>query len=292
VRGRTGMMALSAAGAVASVGTIDQAHFDYAGNLKESMPRSLVNAVHDPLGAQATIFALLLDPGETVRRAQLAWLDAYALPAAVRETRLLMADAQRLAPEARLPLVEMAAPALCQLTPAQFHDFIRCVEALVHADHKLTLFEYTLQRLLIRHVVAHFVRARPSTVKYTTTAPLTVPTAVVLSALAYAGEQIAAGAARAFEAGVTALGWPGAGLNLAAAGTVGIAEIDAALELLALAAPPLKKSIVHACAACICVDGTVTIDEGELLRAVSDCLGCPMPPLIAADHTPSSTPPQ
>ena len=37
-----------------------------------------------------------------------------------------------------------------------------------------------------------------------------------------------------------------------------------------------------ACAACICVDGTVTIDEGELLRAVSDCLGCPMPPLIAS----------
>ena len=61
-------------------------------------------------------------------------------------------------PQARLPLVEMAAPALCQMTPAQFHDFIRCVEALVQADNKLTLFEYALQRLLIRHVVTHFVR--------------------------------------------------------------------------------------------------------------------------------------
>ncbi len=68
-----------------------------------------------------------------------------------------MADARRLAAESRLPLVEMAAPALCQMTPAQFHDFIRCVEALVQADNKLTLFEYALQRLLIRHVVTHFV---------------------------------------------------------------------------------------------------------------------------------------
>ena len=68
------------------------------------MPRPLTDAVRDPLGAQATIFALLLDPGESVRLAQLAWLDTYALPAAARETRLLMADAQRLAPEARLPL--------------------------------------------------------------------------------------------------------------------------------------------------------------------------------------------
>jgi Zn-dependent protease with chaperone function len=274
------MMALTAAQAVASVGTMDQTHVDYASGLKESMPGPLIAAVRDPLGAQAIVFALLLDPSESVRLTQLAWLDTYALPASARETRLLIADTQRLVPEARLPLVEMAAPALCQMTPAQFHDFIRCVEALVQADNKLTLFEYTLQRLLIRHVVTHFVRAQPPTVKYTTIPPLTVPVAVVLSALAYAGEEKAEGVTRAFTAGAQALGWPGVKLALAPVGSVGIAEIDAALELLALAAPRLKKQIVLACAACICVDGTVTVDEGELLRAVSDCLGCPMPPLI------------
>jgi hypothetical protein len=275
-------MGLTAAGAVARVGTIDQAHIDYAADLKESMPGPLTRAVRDPLGAQALVFALLLDPGDSVRKTQLAWLDAYALHAAARETRLLMADAQRLAPEARLPLVEMAAPALCQMTPAQFHDFIRCVEALVQADNKLTLFEYALQRLLIRHVVTHFVRAQPPGVKYTTIPPLAVPVAVVLSALAYAGEQTPEGAARAFAAGVQALGWPGVRLDLTPSGAVGIAEIDAALEVLALASPLLKKQIALACAACICVDGTVTIDEGELLRAVCDCLGCPMPPFIAS----------
>ena len=159
--------------------------------------------------------------------------------------------------------MEMAAPALCQMTPAQFHDFIRCVEALVRADNKLTLFEYTLQRLLIRHVVTHFVRAQPPTVKYTTISPLIVPVTVVLSALAYAGEQTPEGAARAFAEGVRGLCWPGVELLLVPGGSVGIAEIDAALEVLALAHPRLKKQIVEACAACICVDGTVTIDEGE-----------------------------
>ena len=191
---------------------------------------------------------------------------------------------ERLAPEARLPLVEMAAPALCQMTPAQFHDFIRCVEALVNADQRLTLFEYALQRLLIRHVVTHFVRALAPAVKYTTIAPLAVPVATVLSALAYAGEQTPEGAARAFAAGTLALGWPEATLRLAPQGTVGIAEIDASLEVLAQAAARLKKAVLEACAACICVDGTVTIDEGELLRAVADCLGFPMPPLIASEN--------
>jgi Zn-dependent protease with chaperone function len=288
-RGSPGVMALTAAGAVASVGTLDQDHYAYAGSLKESMPPSLVRSVRDPLGAQGAIFALLLDPRDSFRRAQLAWLDHYALPAALSETVRLMADAQRLAPEARLPLVEMAAPALCQMTPGQFHDFIRCVEAMVQADQKITVFEYTLQRLLIRHVVSHFVRAQLPRVKYTTTPPLAVPTAVLLSALAHAGEQTAEGASRAFAAGSSALGWQGEGLVLSPAGTVGIAEIDAALEILALAAPPLKKAIVQACASCICVDGTITIDEGELLRAVSDCLGCPMPPLIPTVATPASS---
>ena len=191
-------------------------------------------------------------------------------------------------PKAWLPrlasrLVEMAAPALCQMTPAQFHDFIRCVEALVRADRKLTPFEYALQRLLMRHVVAHFVRTRPPAVKYTTMPPLVTPISVILSALAYAGEDTLDGANRAFAAGVHALAWPGAQLALAQPATVGLSEIDAALEELAKAAPLLKKQILEACASCICVDGTVTIEKGELLRAVSDSLGCPMPPLIATN---------
>ena len=253
----------------------------YADTLKESMPRSLTDVVREPLGAQAAVFALLLDPDESVRRAQFAWLDAHSLPAAVRETRKIQADAQHLAPEARLPLVELAAPALRQMTPAQFRDFFRSVEALVQADAKMTLFEYALRRLLFRHVVTHFVRIKPKSVNYTTFPPLVGPTSVVLSALAQTGDASTDGVARAFAAGIAALNWPGARLELAAAGAVGLREVDAALELLATAAPPLKKQILEACAACIGVDGTVTVEEGELLRAVSDGLGCPMPPLLA-----------
>jgi Zn-dependent protease with chaperone function len=289
---RPGVMALTAAGAVDSVGTLDQEHIDYAAGLKESIPRSLLEAARDPVGAQAAVFALLIDPGETVRNAQFDWLNAYALPVAVRELRKLLADAQRLAPEARLPLVELATPALCRMTPAQFHDFIRTVEALVHADRTMTLFEFALQRLLIRHVVAYFVRTKPRSVKYTTREPLAVPTAVVLSALAQAGARTAEDAGRAFAQGVRALGWRGVRLDMAPPGSVGLAEVGAALEELARAAPALKRQILHSCATCVIVDGAVTVEEGELLRAVSDSLGCPMPPLIAGPAEDSTAPPR
>jgi Zn-dependent protease with chaperone function len=279
-RRRPGEFPMSAAQAVAAVGTLDAAHVAYAGDLKESMPRALTDVVHESLGAQAVVFALLLDPNENVRRSQMDWLDRYALPAVVRETRKILPDADRLAPEARLPLVALAAPALCEMTRAQFHDFSRCVKVLVEADRKTTLFEYALQRLLLRHVVTHFVKARPPVAKYTSYPALVRPAETVLSALAWSGQDSPEAAARAFATGVQALSWPNAQLALKPQAAVDLGAVDAALDELATAAPPLKKQILQACAACICVDGTVTVEEGELLRAVSDGLGCPMPPLL------------
>jgi hypothetical protein len=269
------------------VGTIAPEHLAYAADLLESMPGPLSSVVRDPLGAQAAVYALLLAPDEAVLRAQLAWLETHGLPALARETWKLLPEARRLAPESRLPLVELAVPALRQMTPAQARDFFRGVDVLVQADRKMTLFEYALQRLLMRHVVAHFVRARPPIVKYETIPPLIGPTALVLSALARYGSTTPAEADRAFAEGVKALGWPVGPLEMAAE-DVGIEAIDAALKQLAEAAPSLKKRVLEACATCVGVDGRVTVEEGELLRAVSDALGCPMPPILAPGGPPGS----
>jgi len=202
------------------------------------------------------------------------------MPAVVRETLRILPDVQRLAPEARLPFVELTAPALCRMTPAQFHDFFRSVEALVLSDQKTTLFEYALQRLLMRHVVARFVRPKPPVVKYTTITAMLQPLTMVLSALARIGNESAGDAARAFAAGSKVLDLSGVPLELDPSVAVDLKAIDAALEELAKATPQLKKKVLEACAACISSDGVVTVEEGELLRAISDSLGCPMPPLI------------
>ena len=52
-----------------------------------------------------------------------------------------------------------------------------------------------------------------------------------------------------------------------------------ALQVLAEAAPAIKRQVVVSCAACITADRQVTVREAELLRAISDTLNCPMPPL-------------
>ena len=52
------------------------------------------------------------------------------------------------------------------------------------------------------------------------------------------------------------------------------------LRELAQTAPQLRARLVDACAACICADLSVGVEEAELLRAICDMLNCPMPPLL------------
>ena len=62
---------------------------------------------------------------------------------------------------------------------------------------------------------------------------------------------------------------------------VGITAIDSALDHLSQAAPGVKRRVVEACAFCIAADGIVQTEEGELLRAITTALDCPLPPFLA-----------
>ena len=56
--------------------------------------------------------------------------------------------------------------------------------------------------------------------------------------------------------------------------------ITAALNRLNFLTFPLKKSVLEACADAVLDDGIIMPAEAELLRAISESLGCPMPPLL------------
>jgi hypothetical protein len=277
--------------AVARVGTVAAPQLLYAADLLEDLPRTLAGQVRDPLGAQATVFALLLDPRDDVARKQLDWLGRHVHPAVVRQMRTLVPEISKLAPEERLPVVELAVPALRQMTPAQLRDFLTGAKALLQADREVSIFEFALQQLLLRHLVTYFVDRGPRPPRYTNVAPLVEPTSIVLSALARVGASSPEAANRSFGAGVTALDWPGVRLEPSTDETADLSRLGAALRTLDAASRPLKKQLLLACARCVGADGRVTVEEGELLRAISDAIDCPMPPLIG-EREPDSPPPE
>ncbi len=275
--------------AVNQVANPTELHRTYVQELIAGMPPEVVDAAHEPYGARALIFATLLDENTEVRTAQLQALAKATEPHVYDLTLKLVPSVNQLDTRALLPLVDMTLPALRALSPPQYQAFSQCFVALVQADQRLGLFEWTLHQILLRHLRPQFETVRPPAIKYYGIQQLGPQLSVLLSTLAHASQH---DDEAAFNAGAKYLS--DAPVQLLPREACGVGQLDAALRELAQLAPKLRARLVDACAACICADLAVSVEEGELLRAICDMLNCPMPPLLPGQEVSPSllNPPQ
>jgi Zn-dependent protease with chaperone function len=273
-------LGLSAQDATAQVGSVSAKEIRHAGGLQADIPENLRVAAQEPFGARALVYALLLDARPEIRDRQLALLQASAPPQDFAETMRQANAVQGLADQYRLPLVDLAMPALRQMSRGQHQAFRAAVEALISAEDRVSLFEYTLRCVLHRHLDAQFLRQSSPPQVWKSPQQVAGPMAKVLSLVAWEGQAQPEAAARAFAAGMTAFLGGSSTQRLLRREECTLAEFDAALHALSQAVPAVKRRAVLACAACILEDRQVTVREMELLRAICDTLHCPMPPLV------------
>jgi len=275
---------LDAAAAVATVGAPTEEHVDYAARLVATLSPELAAATGVPFSARAIVFGLLLDADPAVRSAQLEHLATHADPGTVPEVLRLAPHIGRLGKPDRIPLVDLTFPALRRLSERQYRAFRARVDALVGADRRVILFEYALQRMLLRHLDRAFFRISPPSVRFHTLAAVFDDCDLLIASLARLGHKQGPEVARAYELGMRRLQGQEPGeraVALLPAERCSLLAVDRALDRLARTAPGIKRRVLDACAACIACDGVVSLPEAELLRAISDSLDCPMPPLMA-----------
>ena len=262
-------------------GKLTEAHLAYATLLLAGLPSRLTARVREPSSARIIIFALLLSHDSETRRAQFQLLNESKDPLVSSEATLEASTLiDRCPPEARLPLVDLALPALRTLSLSQYQDFTGLVEKLMKADQKIDLFEFTLQHILRRHLDPHFNQTRPPAARYGSLTPLTHEISLLLSRLARAGQDSEEQAQQAFAQGVKELS--GSRLKLSwLEQEDGFEALSNALDRLNRVTPLLKRRLLRACGVCVSHDDQVTLREGELLRAIADALDCPMPPFLA-----------
>ena len=180
-----------------------------------ALPLEIAAAVHDPLGAVATVYALLLDDDQSeMRRAQLDYLATKADPKADAETRRVVPFAARVAAEMKLPLVGLVLPALKGLSPVQLASFRDDVLFLIQADKKVSLFEYAVHRLILKRLVERLDPRPGSETKIEPTVLLGPLIGGLLSTLAWLGTRDDEQSRRAFTLGTQALGPLGNGVTL------------------------------------------------------------------------------
>lgn len=268
---------------VRQAGTPTRDHLEYARGLHQSIPARLRDAVHDAYGARAVVHALLLDSKEEVREKQFAWLRSHTEPLVYRDVVGFQKIIASLDPRMRLPLIDLAVPALTHLSDAQYEVFIENVKNLIQADERVSLFEYAVQSLLVRHLTPKFKGPIWDSVKYADLGEVQAECGVLISALAHAGGGREDQARKSFEAAAGRLGGLGDRVVLHERSSLSLVKIRESLGRLRLVAPKAKKQLIEAGAAAVVRDGEITLHEAELLRIVCDSLGCPMPPILARE---------
>jgi Zn-dependent protease with chaperone function len=266
------------------IGNPTPLHLKYAEQLRDSLPEQIKMAAREPLDAAALIYAMLLSADANERAAQIAEIGNRFSPDISGTTAALFPDVSKAAAHAHLPIINIALGALKQLTAAQFEKFSNTLDWLVNSDGKVELFEFVLQKIVLRHLDSQFNGPQKSVVEFYTIKPLVPDCAVILSALANVSSGVAAEIQKAFEAGAPYLRSPDdSALQLLPRESCGVNEIDAALNRLAQAVPTIKKNLLAACVHTVGADGVILEAEAELLRAIADTLDCPMPPFVPAE---------
>lgn len=251
---------------------------NYARSLIAGLPMVIKDAAREPYGARAVIYSMVLDPGEEIRGRQLEHLQEHADPDVFVLTHKLLPEMGGLDIKYRLPIIDIAIPALKQLSLNQYQAFRDNLIALIEMDSRVDLLEWSLQKILFNHLDGQFFKLARTETRYSHAGRLKKEIELILSVMAYAGHQDQNEIEAAFVAATKTLEF--GGLQLLAKNEIGFSYLDRSLQKLEKLKPQAKLQLLKACAASVVHDQKISPVEVELLRAFSDVLGCPMPPII------------
>lgn len=254
------------------------AHVLRARELRVSLPESVMAAAHAPQPASALLLALALDGTTDARSRQLAFIGQRLGGEGRRAVESLLPEVDALAAVQRMPALLTVFPALQRLSRAEREELLRCLNALLVREGRVSVYAYALRKLAQVQLRDELLpRARSFQLSVAAAAP---DLQVLFSVLALAGSEDETEARRACEIGMAHLlprrrpdfqrmpDWP--------------QRLDRALNRLDRLAPAAKEMLVQALVRTISHDLRMTVAESELLRAVCATVHCPLPPLHAA----------
>jgi Zn-dependent protease with chaperone function len=267
---------------VERVGKVTPEHFSYAQKILTDLPESLRVGLKKQQSAIAIIYALSLNHAKSqVYESQLEWLREVQPAEVVEETLLFSKEIASLDPGIRLPLIDLAIPALRQSSPKECQQLCKCVKGLIKVGGDFSLWEFVLQ-IVLWHRLEPCIHPESSSKaeQFNTIQEIWTDCILVLSALAKVGQSQPDAIVYAFRSGVFKLPKVESLEQPEKPIACNFAEIKKSLDRLRLASPKLKQVLIDACAHTVMVDNQVTSEEADLLRAIVITLDCPIPPFL------------
>ncbi len=255
------------ASAVQGAGVVQTQYIERARSAIATIEKHIVDALHSSWSARLVMFALLRDKKQ---KEQETILEKSLSVHELKEYNVLLPFVEKSDESTRLPMVDIAAPALQRLSPDQRKEFQSILSLLIQSDGKVDRFEWVFLSVIRKHLAPP--RRTSSKAKLSS---LASPAALVLGMLSYCGQEDEEQAKEAFQHGAGTSGLKG--LTIPEVRHCTMKNIDDALTKLGSLRFVEKERLLQACVACVTHDDKVTVAEAETLRAIGDVLDCPIP---------------
>ncbi|MBT8142598.1 MAG: M48 family metallopeptidase [Gammaproteobacteria bacterium] len=267
-------------------------HVMYAEVLRQQLPRKLLDAAHDQ---DKDVFdltlALLLHPDVEQRLKQLAVLNKQMGQDRTNKVIEYFTEVQQNSDQFRLPLLDLAFPALKRRTQEELNFLRDLIDRIVHTDNKIEPFEYALSRVLASHLADTWAPYAQGKVEKKP-AKITAAITHLFAVISLEGSHDHAINAEAYEDGIKYfIEHPNSKRLLKHLDQEALQRFETPDEnwihdldqgLLSLDALPMKikRALIEALSITIAFDDEVSQVESELLRAICSTLHCPMPPIL------------
>lgn len=260
------------------VGNPTAEHVVYAMALRKSLPKTLYDAAHSTELSVFLAFAIILNSDGQHREQQLSFLQDKLGMHRAKMIRDFNDQLMQIGTRYRLPLLEVALPAIRHRPPSALSFLLKIAQQLIEADNRIDLHEFCVYRIL-QSQLQQF-SDMPRSPKPASRIEQRDAAIDLIAAVSAHGTESADGRREAFLAGMQKLALPSDGTKYAVEHPESLTKLEANLDALVDLGSEEKQKLLHALSVAILRDDRVSIAEQELMRAICATLDCPLPPYI------------
>ncbi len=260
--------------AMLSIGMPTADHVTHARKLIKDIPAPLLAATREPLSAYALVLGLMMQP-EMLRSITVQDHVLQGVDRRVRQAlRKVLEHLMPLDIQYRLPLIELAILPLKSLSSQQKESFNQQVLAIIHHDGYVEVWEWALH-----YWISALSLNEPTipTARYSSFVSLKQESSALLSAVAHASSADHDASKQAFAKASTILGVE---LFIIAETALDSDLLIHAVGQMRNLKPLIKPKFLEALCLVAQHDGLIEAKEVELIRTISEGMGCPMPPVL------------
>jgi len=243
--------------------------------LRRGLKPEWLQACRDREMAQALVFGLLLAEDNHLKNEEVDFIKREIGPNGAEWAIYWNTELTGLHSSLKIALIDLAIPTLKRISPIEYDRFVTITQWLISSDGQVDLFEFMLQRIVQRHLDVRFRQVRPPKIQYRKIEELQHETNVLLSTLAALGGESQMD--QAYHEATIDLRLP---LEQLPPDACNLESIESALKRFEASTPLVKKQLLRACGQAVMSDGVIESREAELLRAIADSIGCPIPPFV------------